>query len=248
MRTRVTYVRPARPCYFKRHTAIVRNEPGGWKVRILLVEDDAVFGNGLQTWLALKGYTVDWFRDGHEGRQALESTEYALVLLDLGLPRMDGLSVLRFMRARLIATPVMVITARDGLEDRIQGLDGGADDYIVKPFELEELAARMRALVRRNHNRVSPMLVHGSVILDPASMTVTFQNAEMSLSPREFVLLRMLLENKGRPVSRAKLENSLYAWNDEVESNTITVHIHNLRKKLGEDFILTKRGFGYIVE
>lgn len=217
-------------------------------MRVLLVEDDAVLGNGLQTWLSLKGYTVDWLRDGKEAQHALESTEYAIVLLDLGLPRMEGSQVLKHLRAARNTTPVIVITARDALDDRVQHLDSGADDYLVKPFELEELGARMRALVRRNFNRVNPVLKHGPVTLDPASMTVTLNDTDVNVSPREFVLLQMLLENKGRPVSRTKLENSLYAWGDEVESNTITVHIHNLRKKLGEEFIQTKRGFGYLVE
>lgn len=217
-------------------------------MRILLAEDDSVLGGGIQTWLGLKGYAVDWFRDGEEARRALSSAEYSLVLLDLGLPRVDGLALLRMIRAREDGTPVILITARDGLSDRVGGLDGGADDYLVKPFELEELAARMRALERRSNNRASPLLEHGPVMLNPASMSVTMHGADVNISPREFVVLRTLMENKGRPVSRERLENFLYSWGEEVESNTVTVHIHNLRKKLGEEFIVTKRGFGYMVE
>ncbi len=217
-------------------------------MRILLAEDDAMLGNGIQTWLGLKGYAVDWFKNGDEARQALDSAEYSLVLLDLGLPRIDGMSLLRVIRARNDGTPVIIITARDGLNDRVVGLDSGADDYLVKPFELDELAARMRALERRSNHRTTPNLSHGPVTLDPATMAVTLGGSDINISPREFVVLRTLLENKGKPVSRERLENFLYSWGDEVESNTVTVHIHNLRKKLGEDFIVTKRGFGYMVE
>lgn len=217
-------------------------------MRVLLVEDDQVLGNGIHIWLGLKGYAVDWFREGHSAQQAMTAAEYDIALLDLGLPGIDGLSVLRAVRARHDSTPVIVITARDGLKDRIAGLDSGADDYLVKPFDMDELAARMRALDRRRHNRANPVLSHGQLELNPATMEVTFKGAEINLSPREFAVLRTLLENKGKPVSRAKLENGLYAWDDEVESNTVTVHIHNLRKKLGEEFIVTRRGFGYVVE
>lgn len=217
-------------------------------MRVLLAEDDVVLGNGVFTWLGLKGYAVDWFRDGREAQHAVSSADYDLILLDLGLPLVNGISLLRMLRTDNNATPVIVITARDGLHDRVGGLDAGADDYLVKPFEMEELAARMRALERRSHQRTSPMLSHGELTLDPASMAVTFHGAGVSLSPREFVVLRTLLENKGKPISRSKLENSMYAWNSEVDSNTVTVHIHNLRKKLGEEFILTRRGFGYLIE
>jgi len=217
-------------------------------MRILLAEDDVVLGNGVHTWLGLKGYAVDWFRDGRAVQQAVGTADYDLILLDLGLPLVDGMTVLRSIRANNDATPVIIITARDGLHDRVGGLDTGADDYLVKPFEMDELAARMRALERRSNNRTSPLLSHGELTLDPASMAVTYHGEVMNLSPREFVVLRTLLENKGKPISRSKLENSMYAWNSEVDSNTVTVHIHNLRKKLGEEFIVTKRGFGYLVE
>jgi len=217
-------------------------------MRVLLAEDDVVLGDGVQTWLGLKGYAVDWFRDGREAQQAIRSADYDIVLLDLGLPSVDGMSLLRTIRTGNNATPVIVITARDGLRDRVGGLDTGADDYLVKPFEMEELAARIRALERRSNHRTNPVLSHGELTLDPASMEVTYHGAGVSVSPREFVVLRTLLENKGKPISRSKLENSMYAWNSEVDSNTVTVHIHNLRKKLGEAFIVTKRGFGYLVE
>ncbi len=217
-------------------------------MRVLLAEDDVVLGNGVQTWLGLKGYAVDWFRDGRAAQRAISAADYDLVLLDLGLPLVDGMTVLRSIRASHNSTPVIVITARDGLHDRVGGLDNGADDYLVKPFEMEELAARMRSLERRSNHRTNPLLSHGVVTLDPASMAVTLNGEGLNLSPREFVVLRTLLENKGKPISRSKLENSMYAWDSEIDSNTVTVHIHNLRKKLGEEFIVTKRGFGYLVE
>lgn len=217
-------------------------------MRVLLVEDDEVLGNGVHTWLGLKGYAVDWFRDGLAAQRAISSADYDLVLLDLGLPLVDGVTVLRSIRASHNSTPVIVITARDGLHDRVRGLDNGADDYLVKPFEMEELAARMRSLERRSNHRTNPLLSHGEVTLDPASMSVTLNGEGLNLSPREFVVLRTLLENKGKPISRSKLENSMYAWDSDIDSNTVTVHIHNLRKKLGEEFIVTKRGFGYLVE
>ena len=217
-------------------------------MRIAVVEDDEALGNGVQTWLRLKGYAVDLFRDGRTAQQALKVESYGLVILDLGLPAIDGLSLLRWIRDRADLTPVIVITARDTLKDRLRGLDGGADDYLVKPFEMEELAARIRALERRLNQRASPLLCHGPVVLDPAAMTVALDGATLNVSRREFVVLRELLENKGKPVSRGQLDHLLYAWGDEVESNTISVHIHNLRKKLGENFIVTRRGFGYLVE
>ena len=217
-------------------------------MRILVVEDDETLGNGVLTWLRLKGYAVDLFSDGQAAQQALKVMSYGLVILDIGLPSMDGLTLLRWIRDRADVTPVILITARDTLKDRVRGLDGGADDYLVKPFEMEELAARIRALERRIHQRASSTLSHGTVVLDPAAMSVTRGGSTLNVSPREFVVLRELLENKGKPIPRERLEHLLYSWGDEVESNTISVHVHNLRKKLGEDFIVTKRGFGYLVE
>jgi len=217
-------------------------------MRILLLEDDEALGNGVQTWLRLKGYTVDLFTDGGTAQQALKVVAYGLVILDLNVPTLDGLSLLRWIRDREDVTPVIVATARDTLRDRLQGLDGGADDYLVKPFEMEELAARVRALERRMHQRASSTLHHREVVLDPSTMNVTKNGTNVNISPREFVILRELLDNKGKPTPREQLEHLIYAWGDEVESNTISVHVHNLRKKLGEDFIVTKRGFGYLVE
>lgn len=217
-------------------------------MRILVVEDDEALGNGIQTWLNLKGHTVDLFVDGQAAQRALQALSYGLVILDIGLPMMDGYALLRWIRDRADLTPVIIITARDTLKDRLRGLDGGADDYVVKPFEMEELAARIRALERRLNQRASSTLKHGAVSLDPAAMSVTLDGATLNISPREFVVLRELLEHKGKPFPREKLEHLLYAWGDEVKSNTISVHVHNLRKKLGEDFIVTKRGFGYVVE
>ena len=160
-------------------------------MRVLLAEDDVVLGNGVQTWLGLKGYAVDWFRDGRAAQWAVSTADYDLVLLDLGLPLVDGMTVLRSIRASHNATPVIVITARDGLHDRVGGLDNGADDYLVKPFEMEELAARMRSLERRSNHRTNPLLSHGELTLDPASMLVTLNGAGLNLSPREFVVLRL---------------------------------------------------------
>lgn len=217
-------------------------------MKILLAEDDEATGHGVRAWLRLKGYAIDWFRDGDEALRALKVTAYEMVILDIGLPRMSGLSLLQWIRDRGEITPAIIITARDTLRDRVRGLDTGADDYIVKPFEMEELAARIRSLERRFHQRASLALSHHGVVLDPAAMTVMLDGNSVKVSSREFVLLRELLENKGKPVSRERLEHLLYSWGDEVESNAISVHIHNLRKKLGESFIVTRRGFGYVVD
>ena len=217
-------------------------------MRILLVEDDVRFGSGLQAWLSHKGYAIDWVQDGAAARQALTLEEYLLVLLDLQLPRLSGMDLLQDMRSHNNPLPVIVLTARDTLKDRLAGLDGGADDYLVKPFDLEELAARVRALIRRISGRAETVLRHDDVSLNPVTQTVTRANRGVDLSPKEFVVLQTLLENAGKPVSRAKLENCLYAWHSEVESNAVVVHVHNLRKKFGQEFIRTKRGYGYIVE
>jgi len=216
-------------------------------MRILLIEDDALFGSGVQSWLTMKGYAIDWVKDGRSGEQALALHKYRLVLLDLQLPRLSGMDLLRKLRARNDHTPTIILTARDNLQDRLAGLDGGADDYLVKPFELEELVARVRALVRRSNGRASTVINHNRVALNPATGTVTHSGDTVDIPPREFAVLHTLLENKGKPVSRHKLESCLYAWDSEVESNAVVVHIHNLRKKFGRQFIQTKRGFGYLV-
>lgn len=217
-------------------------------MRVLLIEDDEVFGDAVKTWLGLAGYTADWVRDGLSAQHALQTQDYALILLDLGLPKLSGNALLQQQRTRGNSTPIMVLTARTSLPDRVTALDIGADDYLSKPIELEELAARMRALIRRSNGRGEPQLRHREILLDPASLRVTNCGQPVELSAREFAILRVLMENTGRPVTRQTLEQNLYAWNDEVESNTVAVHIHNLRRKLGDASIHTKRGFGYIME
>lgn len=216
-------------------------------MRILLVEDDSLLGDGLRVGLAQEGYSVDWVKDGRAAQLALEAEPYALVVLDLGLPRLSGLEVLQWLRRGGNDLPVLILTARDAVADRVQGLDSGADDYLVKPFDLDELAARIRALLRRRGGRASPLLQHGELVLDPAAHTVTRAGKAVDISPREFALLQELLQNAGRVLSREQLEHSLYGWNEEVESNAVEVHVHHLRKKLGAELIRTVRGVGYLV-
>ena len=215
-------------------------------MRILLVEDDRMLGDGLQAGLTQAGYAVDWLRDGEAAVAALSTERFAAVVLDLGLPKRDGLSVLQWLRGRHDATPVLILTARDQLEDKVRGLDLGADDYVLKPFDLDEIAARLRALVRRAHGRTQPVLSLGEVELDPASRRVTCAGVAIELTPREFDLLQLLLENSGRVLTRRALEEQLYTWNDAVDSNALEVHIHHLRKKLGNELIRTVRGVGYM--
>lgn len=217
-------------------------------MRLLLVEDDKLLGDGIRAGLKQSGYAVDWVQDGEAADFALRSGEYEVVVLDLGLPKRSGLDVLKQLRAKGSQIPVMILTARDTVDDKVRGLDMGADDYLIKPFDLDELAARLRALTRRRTGRTTPVLKHGDVEVDPASHTVTQNDVVIDISPREFTLLQTLLESAGRVVSRARLEESLYAWNEEVESNAIEVHIHHLRKKLGNELIRTIRGVGYIVD
>jgi DNA-binding response OmpR family regulator len=216
-------------------------------MRILLVEDDALLGDGLQAGLSLAGWSVDWMRDGNQARTAWLGQRYDACVLDLGLPRRNGLELLREMRARGDTMPVLILTARDTQADKVAGLDAGADDYLTKPFDLEELLARLRALVRRAGGQASPCLVHADVSLDPAGRLVTRLGEPVALSAREYALLYDLLAHKGRIRSRAELEDSLYTWGQEVESNTVEVYIHHLRRKLGSDFIQTVRGLGYLV-
>jgi DNA-binding response OmpR family regulator len=216
-------------------------------MRILLVEDDALLGDGVRAGLRLAGYAVDWVRDGEAARLALLGHKYKACVLDLGLPRRDGLGVLKELRGRDASTPVLILTARDTREDKVSGLDAGADDYLTKPFELEELQARLRALLRRSTGASGPVLTHGSLELDPAGRRAFLAGQSLPLSAREFSLLHDLLAHKGRIRSKAELEESLYAWGEEKESNTVEVYIHHLRKKLGPDFIRTVRGLGYVV-
>jgi two-component system OmpR family response regulator/two-component system response regulator QseB len=215
-------------------------------MRILLVEDDRMLGDGLQAGLTQAGYAVDWLRDGEAAVAALSTESFAAVVLDLGLPKRDGLSVLQWLRGRHDATPVLILTARDQLEDKVRGLDLGADDYVLKPFDLDEIAARLRALVRRAHGRPEPVLRLGEIELNPASRSVTRAGEAVELTPREFDLLHLLLENTDRVLTRRTLEEQLYTWNDAVDSNALEVHIHHLRKKLGNDLIRTVRGVGYM--
>ncbi|MEQ1591164.1 MAG: response regulator [Thiobacillaceae bacterium] len=215
-------------------------------MRILLVEDDRMLGDGVQAGLTQAGFAVDWLRDGEAAVAALSTESFAAVVLDLGLPKRDGLSVLQWLRERHDATPVLILTARDQLQDRVRGLDLGADDYVLKPFDLDEIAARLRALVRRAHGRPEPVLSLGEVELNPAARTVTRGGQPVELTPREFDLLHLLLQNAERVLTRRTLEEQLYTWNEAVDSNALEVHIHHLRKKLGNELIRTVRGVGYI--
>ncbi len=214
-------------------------------MRVLLVEDDPLIGSGLEQGLKQEGFAVDWVKDGDAATLALRTTGYGLLLLDLGLPNRDGLSVLAALRRRDETLPVIVITARDGLPDRIAGLDSGADDYLVKPFALEELLARIRAVNRRHAGRAQTTLTIGALRLDPVKHQVWLNDDEVTLSPKEFVLLHELMREPGAVISREQFEERLYSWGEEVESNAVQVHIHNLRKKLGHEMILTVRGVGY---
>jgi two-component system response regulator QseB len=216
-------------------------------MRLLLVEDDTMIGEAVRTGLRRQGLAVDWVQDGAAAKTALSTETFDLVLLDLGLPRMDGLQVLKWLRGTGSTMPVLILTARDSVNDRIKGLDAGADDYIVKPFDFDELAARVRAVLRRRSGRAENVIEHLGVTLDPASHEVTREGEPVSLSHREFALLEALLERPGQVLSRAQLEERLYGWGEEVESNAVEVHIHNLRKKLGAEYIQNVRGVGYKV-
>jgi len=216
-------------------------------MRILLVEDDPMIGAAVEKGLRADGHAVDWSRDGKAAETALAAEPYELVLLDLGLPRKDGLAVLKALRAGGNRVPVIVVTARDAIADRVAGLDAGADDYLVKPFDLDELAARMRAVTRRREGRAAPAITHGALTLDPVLHAVTLHGKPVELSAREFTLLVALLERPGAVLSRAQLEERLYGWNDEIASNAVEVHIHNLRRKLGAEAIENVRGAGYRV-
>ena len=214
-------------------------------MRLLLVEDDPMIGAGVQSGLRQEGHTVDWVRDGKAAELALASGVHEMLLLDLGLPHKSGLELLSGLRRQGLDLPVLVITARDSVADRVKGLDAGADDYLVKPFDLDELSARIRALMRRRAGRASPRIEHGPLTLDPATHQVTLNGDPLALSAREFALLHALLEQPGVPLSRAQLEERLYGWNEEVESNTVEVYIHALRRQLGAEWIRNVRGVGY---
>jgi len=217
-------------------------------MRILLVEDDRALGEGIRTALKPEGYTVDWLQDGASALHALSHESFELAILDLGLPRMDGLEVLKRLRASANPIPVLVLTARDATSDRIAGLDAGADDYLLKPFDVAELKARLRALLRRSFNRPEPVLEYRGILLDPVNQQVSYQGTPINLPRKEFVLLHELIAQPGRVLTRDRLQQVLYGWDEEVESNALEVHIHHLRKKFFPELIRTVRGVGYLVD
>jgi DNA-binding response OmpR family regulator len=219
-------------------------------MRILLVEDDPMIGKTLVAALQQDHYTVDWIKDGHAAKLALDTSDgaYGLVLLDLVLPRKSGIELLKEIRRAGSKVRVLIVTARDAVADRVAGLDAGADDYLVKPFSLDELGARMRALLRRDVAREDNVLRNGELALDPAARTLTRNGVLVDVSAREIALLAALLERPGTALSKAQLEERLYGWGEEVESNAVEVHVHNLRKKVGADAIRTIRGVGYVIE
>lgn len=216
-------------------------------MRLLLVEDDPMIGEALVELLHREHYAVDWVLDGIAANGALVSTPYDLVILDLGLPKRDGLSVLRALRERRNRVPVLVTTARDALEDRVAGLDAGADDYVLKPFEFDELLARIRALIRRAAGRAQTSYTRGGTVLDPVARTARVDGKEVTLSAREWAVLEPLLLRPGATLSRQQLEEKLYGWGESVNSNAVEVYVHGIRKKLGADFIRNVRGLGYLV-
>ena len=217
-------------------------------MRVLVVEDDPMIGEAVVAGLAADGYAVDWVRDGRSAELSIGTHPYALVLLDIGLPARSGIEVLKGMRARKLDVPVLIITARDTVADRIAGLDAGADDYLVKPFDLDELSARVRALLRRAAGRAEPLIQRGALTLNPATHEVRLHDKSVDVSAREFALLLALAERAGSVVSRSQLEEKLYGWNEAVGSNAIEVHVHNLRRKLGESVIRNVRGLGYTLD
>jgi len=217
-------------------------------MRILLAEDDPLLGDGLRAGLRQLGFSVDWVRDGPAAERELRAEPYAAAVLDLGLPGLDGMEVLASVRRAGVSLPVLVLTARDAVPERIRGLDLGADDYVLKPVDLHELAARLRALVRRAHGQPQELLRAQGVVLDPAGRSVSLDGQPVALATREFDLLQLLMLNAGRVLSREQLEQQLYAWGQEVESNAVEVHVHHLRRKLGAGLIQTVRGVGYLLQ
>ncbi|MBA2656425.1 MAG: response regulator [Tatlockia sp.] len=217
-------------------------------MRLLLVEDDELLGDAVKAGLTQFGYIVDWLKDGETARAAVKSESFELIILDLGLPKLSGLAFLQSIRHDGNSTPVIILTARETVEDRIKGLDSGADDYMTKPFDMNELSARVRALVRRSQGRADTVLQYRNVTLDPAAHSVYVDEVIVNVPRREFALLQKLLENSGQVLSREQLMQSIYGWDEDVDSNALEVHIHNLRKKLNANFIRTIRGVGYMVE
>lgn len=219
-------------------------------MRVLLVEDDLILGDGLVSGLKQHSYTVDWVKDGQLALQAILHEQFEVIILDLRLPNRSGIDILKTMRAKNIHTPVLILTALDDVENRVRGLDSGADDYLTKPFDLDELCARVRALQRRGggSSRSKPLIKFADISLDPAARNVYKKGELVDISRREFVLLHMLLTNLGKVLSREYLTQSLYGWEEDVDSNALEVHIHNLRKKFGNELITTVRGVGYMIE
>jgi len=217
-------------------------------MRLLLVEDNQNLGKGIHAGLNQAGYAVDWVKDGETAQSVLNSEKYDIAVIDIGLPGKSGLEVLEELRSKGDNLPVLILTARDTVNDRVMGLDSGADDYMIKPFDLDELNARIRALLRRCVGRSTPIIRHGSVEMDPAAHTIKKSGEIVELSNRAYAILQTLLENAGRVMSRTRLEQSLYSWKDDIESNAVEVHIHHIRKKLGNDLIRTIRGVGYIID
>ncbi|MFA7269132.1 MAG: response regulator [Sterolibacterium sp.] len=217
-------------------------------MRVLLVEDDPQLGDGLAAGMRHSGFAVDWLKDGASADAALKTESFDLVVLDLGLPRLSGMELLRRLRTRKETLPVLILTARDAVADKIDGLDAGADDYLVKPIDIDELAARLRALARRSGGRAVPNLIHGALELDLARHQVLSAGQPVELGTREFAILHALLENAGHVMTRTQLESSIYGWSEEPDSNALEVHIHHLRRKLGADLIKTLRGVGYLIE
>lgn len=216
-------------------------------MKILLVEDDRLLGDGIRAGLQQAGFAVDWAQDGRAAELALSGEAYDAVVLDLGLPRLSGMEVLARVRAAHNPVPVLILTARDTVPDRIAGLDAGADDYLVKPFDLGELQARLRALIRRGKSQAEPQLAHGALRLDPAARGVSWEGRPVELSAREYAVLHALLLNAGRVLSKAQLEEKLYGWGEEIESNAVEVFVHHLRRKLSPELIRTVRGVGYMI-
>ena len=217
-------------------------------MRLLLVEDDELLGDAVKTGLIQFGYFVEWLKDGEMARGAIQTNTFELIILDLGLPKLSGTNLLRIIRQKGDNTPVIILTARDSVEDRIKGLDNGADDYLTKPFDFNELIARIRALSRRSLGRAETIIQYKNIKLDPASHSVMADNVLVNVPRREFALLQKLLENAGHVLSREQLMQSMYAWDDLVDSNVLEVHVHNLRKKLNTQLIRTIRGIGYMIE
>lgn len=217
-------------------------------MRVLLVEDDSLLGKAVRTGLEQQGHVIDWVQDGASAELALFTSDHAAVVLDIALPKQDGISLLKKIRAKGNSVPVIIITARDEISERVTGLDSGADDFIVKPFDLQELGARLRAVVRRASGRAASDIVHGLLKVDPAARTVALDDKPVTLTAREFAILMHLLEHRGKVLSKQQLQEALYSWREEIESNTVEVHVHHLRRKLGRDLIKTMHGMGYMID